>query len=222
MMKGVGSHGGGREWWVEGMRESEGRGGKSWRGKGVMEGEGSHGGTDGGEESGGAGHSFRLWAAILVGKQSFAFVGGRSQWWVVVFVHGWGVMSWALVIRMWGLSSSALSFGVMIAVLGVGLLFMGAVLSFVGGGARLRVVHVVCGWWGLSTGGVRRSWLMFVGWVVVHAWGGGSCGSLMSGVATVSLSCHCGVLCCHCFTPFIWLPRCPVGDVAPVSLPEQR
>ena len=44
MMKGGGSHGGGREWWGEGMRESEGRDGKSWRGKGVMEGEGSDGG----------------------------------------------------------------------------------------------------------------------------------------------------------------------------------
>ena len=110
MMKGGGSHGGGREWWGEGMRDSEGRGrgGKSWRGKGVMEGEGSDGGTDGGEKSGGAGLSFCLWAVIFVGKWSFVFVGGCSCWQAVVFMHGWGVVSWVLVICAWGLSSSVL------------------------------------------------------------------------------------------------------------------
>ena len=39
MMKGGGSHGGGREWWGEGMRESEGRGRVGSHG-----GEGSDGG----------------------------------------------------------------------------------------------------------------------------------------------------------------------------------
>ena len=75
-----------------------------------MEGEGSDGGTDGGEESGGAGLSFRPQAVVFVGKRSFAFVGGRSRWRAVVFVRGRGVVSWALVIRAWGSSSSALSF----------------------------------------------------------------------------------------------------------------
>ena len=111
-----------------------------------MEGGGSDGGTDGGEESGGAGHSFRPRAAVFVGKRSFAFVGGRSRWRAVVFVLGRGVMSWALIIRAWGSSSSTLSSVVVVAVLGVGLSFMGAASSFVGGGARPRVVYVVRGW----------------------------------------------------------------------------
>ena len=67
----------------------------------MMEGEGSDGGTDGGEESGGAGLSFCPWAVVFVGKRSFVFVGGRSRWRVVVFLRGWGVVSWALVIRAW-------------------------------------------------------------------------------------------------------------------------
>ena len=41
----------------------------------MMEGGRSDGGTDGGEESGGAGHSFRPRAAVFVGKRSFVFVG---------------------------------------------------------------------------------------------------------------------------------------------------
>ena len=111
-----------------------------------MEGEGSDGGTDGGEESGGAGLSFRPQAVVFVGKRLFAFVGGRSRWRAVVFVRGRGVMSWALVIRAWGSSSSALSFVVAVGVLGAGLSFMGAGSSFVGGRARPRAVYVICGW----------------------------------------------------------------------------
>ena len=45
-------------------------------------------------------------------------------------MRGQGVVSWALVIRVWGSSSSALSFVVMVVVLGVGLWFMGAVSLF--------------------------------------------------------------------------------------------
>ena len=67
-----------------------------------MEGEESDGGTEGGEESGGAGLSFRLWAVVFIGKWSFAFVGDCSRWRAVVFVCGWGVVSWALIIRAWG------------------------------------------------------------------------------------------------------------------------
>ena len=104
-----------------------------------MEGEGSDGGTDAGEESGGAGLSFRLLAVVFIGKQSFAFVGGRSRWRAVVFVRGWGVVSWALVIRAWGSLSSALSFVVAVGVLGAG-------LSFVGGRAHPQAVYVVRGW----------------------------------------------------------------------------
>ena len=58
--------------------------------------------------------------------------------------------------------------------------------------------------------------------VVIHAWGGGSHGSLMSGVAAVLLWCCHGVSCCHCLAPFIWLPHRPVGDMAPVSRCEKR
>ena len=142
-----------------------------------MEGEGS--GTDGGEESGGAGLSFRPRAVVFVGKRSFALVGGRSRWRAVVFVRGRGVVSWALVIRTWGSLSSALSFVVAVGVLGAGLSFMGAGSSFVGGRAHLRAVYVVRGWG-------------------ADVW------------------CRRGS-CCRHVAPFVWLPRCPVGDVAPVS-----
>ena len=111
-----------------------------------MEGEGSDGGTDGGEESGGAGLPFRPRAVVFVGKRSFAFVGGRSGWRAVVFVRGRGVVSWALVIRAWGSLSSALSFVVAVGVLRTGLSFMGAGSSFVGGRACPRAVYVVRGW----------------------------------------------------------------------------
>ena len=58
--------------------------------------------------------------------------------------------------------------------------------------------------------------------VVIHAWGQGSRGSLRSGVAAALSWCCRGVLCCHRITPFVWLPRCPVGDVAPVSGCEKK
>ena len=58
--------------------------------------------------------------------------------------------------------------------------------------------------------------------VIVHTWGGGGRGSLMSGVAAISSWCHCGVLhCCH-VALFVSLPHRPVGDVAPVSGCEKR
>ena len=119
-----------------------------------MEGEGSDGGTDGGEESGGAGLSFRPRAVVFVGKRSFAFVGGRSRWRVVVFVRGWGVVSWALVIHAWGSSSSALSF---VVAVGLGCRLWapgcrswvvgpvrGRCTSFVAGGLMCGVVVVGC------------------------------------------------------------------------------
>ena len=112
----------------------------------MMEGEGSDGGTDGGEESGGAGLSFRPRAVIFIGKRSFVFVGGRSHWRAVVLVRGRGVVSWALIICAWGSSSSVLSFVVVVGVLVAGLSFMGARLSFMGGRARPRAVYVVRGW----------------------------------------------------------------------------
>ena len=112
----------------------------------MMEGEGSDGGTDGGEESGSPGLSFRPQAVIFVHKWSFAIVGGRSCWQVVVFMHGWGVMSWVLIICMLGSSSSMLLFVVMVAVLGAGLSFVGTASSCMGGG-------------GSFAGGVCRSWL---------------------------------------------------------------
>ena len=150
----------------------------------MMEGEGSDGGTDGGKESGGAGLSFRPRAVVFVGKQSFAFVGGRARWRVVVFVRGWGIVSWVLVIRAWGSSSSALSFVVAVGVLGAGLLFMGAGSSFMGGRARPGAVYIVRGWG-------------------ADVW------------------CRRGVLCCCRVAPFVWLPRRPVGNVAPVSKCEK-
>ena len=55
-------------------------------------------------------------------------------------------MSWALVIHVWGSSLSALLFVVVVAVLGAGLSFVGATLSFMGGGARSQAVYLVCGW----------------------------------------------------------------------------
>ena len=112
-------------------------------GKGVIEGGGRDGGTDGGEESGGAGLPFRPRAVVFVGKRSFAFVGGRSRWRAVVFVRGRGVVSWALVIRAWGSSSSTLSFVVAVGVLGAGLSFMGTGSSFVAGGLMCGVVVVL-------------------------------------------------------------------------------
>ena len=67
------------------------------------------------------------------------FIRARSS----LFV---GVMSWALVIRAWGSSSSALSFVVAVAVLGAGLSFVGATSSCMGSG-------------GSFVGGVHRLWL---------------------------------------------------------------
>ena len=139
----------------------------------MMEGEGSDGGTDGGEESGGAGLSFRPWAVVFVGKGSFAFVGGRSRWRAIVFMHGQGVVSWALVIRAWGSLSSTLSCVVAVGVLEAGLLFMGAASSFVGGGARPWVVYVVRGWGGLMFVGCRYCTCMGWGQLwVIDEWGG--------------------------------------------------
>ena len=85
-----------------------------------MEGEGSHGGTDGGEESGGAGLSFHLQAVVFVCKWLFAFVGGCSHWQAVIFVCGRGVMSWALVIHTSGSLSSMLLFVSQLPSLGLG------------------------------------------------------------------------------------------------------
>ena len=133
----------------------------------MMEGEWSKGGTDGGEESGGAGLSFCPQAVVFVGKQLFAFMGGRSRWRAVVFMRGQGIVFWALVIRVWGSSSSVLSFVVMVGVLGAGLLFMGAVSSFMGGGARPQAVYIICGW-GADVCGL---WLLYtrgVGAVMGH------------------------------------------------------
>ena len=128
----------------------------------MMEGQGSDGGTDGGEESGGAGLSFHLQAVVFLGKGLFAFVGGHSHWQAVVVVCGQGVVSWVLVICMWGLSSSMLLFVVAVGVLGAGLSFMGTVSSFVGGGARLRVVYVIWGW-GADVCGLWLSYTCGVG-----------------------------------------------------------
>ena len=133
----------------------------------MMEGGGSDGGTDGGEESGGAGLSFHLWAAIFIGKWLFAFVGGHSRQQVVVFMCGWRVMSWALIIRMWGTLLSLLSFVVVVAVLGAGLSFMGTASSFVGGGARPQVVYIVHGW-GADVHGLWLSYMRGVGAVMGH------------------------------------------------------
>ena len=58
--------------------------------------------------------------------------------------------------------------------------------------------------------------------VVVQRWGGGSCGSLRSGVAAVLWWCCHGVSYCHHVAPFVWLPRRPVGNVTPVSKCERR
>ena len=151
-----------------------------------MEGEGSDGGTDGGEESGGAGLSFCPRAVVFIGKRSFAFVGGRSCWWAVVFVHGWGVVSWVLISRAWASVSSALLLVVVVVVLGVGL--------------SLWVPR--CRSWSSFAGGVHRSWLMFVGcgcrtrmgwgwsWVI-DEWGG-RCFVVVSSWCVV-LSPHCTV-----------------------------
>ena len=111
-----------------------------------MEGDGSEGGTVGGEESGGPGLSFCLQAVVFIHKRSFAFVGGHSCWQAVVFVHGWGVMSWVLIIHVLGSSSSVLLFLVVVAVLGAGLSFASASSSFVGGRAHSWVVYIFHGW----------------------------------------------------------------------------
>ena len=147
MMKGGGSHGGGREWWGEGMRESEGRG--------------SDGGPDGEEENGGAGLSFRPRAVVFVRGWSSPLAGGRLCAWAE------GVVSWALVIRALGSLSSALSFVVAVAVLGAGLSFVGTVSSFVGGGAHSQVVYVVHGW-GPDVCGLWLSYTCAVGVVMGH------------------------------------------------------
>ena len=61
-------------------------------------------------------------------------------------LHLWvRVVSWALVIHVWGSSSSTLLFVVTVAVLGTGLLFVGTALLFVGGGACSQVVYVIRG-----------------------------------------------------------------------------
>ena len=104
---------------------------KNARGEGGGRGDG---GTDRGEESGGAGLSFHPRAAVFVRKRSFAFVGGRSRWRAVVFVRGRGGVvfpgrSWSCPGRSsfvrWG-SSSVLSFALAVAVLGAGLSFADA------------------------------------------------------------------------------------------------
>ena len=92
-------------------------------------------------------------ASHFVCGQLFSLVSSCLHLWVVVliggqwsFMHGWGVVSWALVIRAWGLLSSALLFVVAVGVLGAGLSFMGTGSSFVGGRAHLWAVYVVHGW----------------------------------------------------------------------------
>ena len=75
-------------------------------------------------------------ASHFVRRQPFSLVSGCLRSWVSfmmaggAFVRGQGVVSWALVIRAWGSLSFALSFVVMVVVLGVGLLFMGATSLF--------------------------------------------------------------------------------------------
>ena len=200
--KGRESHGEGREWWGEGMREIEGRGrgGKSWRGNRVMEGKGGEGGgrgdggTDRGEESGGAGLSFRPRAAVFVRKRSFAFVGGRSRWRAVVFVRGRG-------------GGGSCSLGVRGRVLGVRHSCIGgrrpccrlrSRLLFLGLGCRLRTLVVV---WGRGA----RSRAVYVlhgrGADVLGRWSsytrGGGRGPSKWGVAAASSWCHDGVSSCY-------------------------
>ena len=99
---------------------------------------------------------------VFVCAQSSSFVGVVS-----VLVHRWlswftrgclrswaGFTSWAFVICVWGSSSSTL-------------LFVGAVLSCVGGGARSWVVYIVRGW-GLDVHGLWLSYTCGVRAVVGH------------------------------------------------------
>ena len=145
-----------------------------------MVGEGSDGGTDGGEESGGAGLSFRPQAVVFICKWSFVFMGDCSHWQVFVFIHGQGVVSWVLVIHTSGPLSSMLSFVVTVAVLGVCCLWAPCCHLWVVG-AHSQAVYIIHGWgadvhgWWSSYrhGGGRESsmcgWLLFHhGVVMVH------------------------------------------------------
>ena len=73
------------------------------------------------------------WLSSSVGVVS-VLVRGQLSWFAGGHLCSWaGFMFWVFVIRAWGSSLSTL-------------LFVGAALSCVGGGAHLRAVYIVCGW----------------------------------------------------------------------------
>ena len=105
-------------------------------------------------------------ASHFVRGQPFSLVSGRLRSWVSftmaggAFVRGRGVVSRPFVIRAWGSSSSALSFVVVVVVLGVGLSFMGAASSF------MELVRGRCTSFVADVGGL--SYTRGVGAVVGH------------------------------------------------------
>ena len=118
-----------------------------------------------------------------------------------IFVHAWsssftGVVSWALVIHVWGSSSSVLSFVVAVAVLGAG--------------SRLLSLGLCCRLWALH----HRLWVGFIR---------GRCTSFM---ASVGCGCRTHVGWGRSWAIDVWggccfvvvsLPCHPVGEVAPIS-----
>jgi hypothetical protein len=108
--------------------------GMGWR---VMEGRGS----DGGGGNGGAGPSLSTMGARRLGV-------GRRRWPYVLAIRQWGCSKLSFV------GGGACS-GYWAWFVGTGFPFVGAKLSFMGGGTRLRAVHV-CGCW-------IRVWCTFVG-----------------------------------------------------------
>ena len=127
---------------------------------------------------------------MFICGQSFSFIGSRLCLWVVILIgrhlHLWvgGCVLGALTCAS-GSSSSMLLFVIAVAVLGVGLSFVGTSSVFVAGGAYSWAVYVLHGW-----GGV-----MFVGsGCHTHM---GSHGSVMCGVAAISS------WCCDCVSLYV-------------------